>query len=111
MLHMLTCFDLKPAHTLEAFEQSLDQFTDQLRALDLVEHRGPVGRRVRDTILDTDTERSHQYFMLMQFRDRAQSDKAVSYIQSESEPTDSTHRTMYSMVENMIFICWQDIQS
>ena len=110
MFRMLTCFDLKPGFNLEDFEQALDDYTDHMRELDLVIDRGPIGERVSDTILDTDNERAHSYFMLMNFRDRAQSDQAVEYILEHKEPGDSIHKSVYSRVDNLVFICWQDIR-
>jgi arginase family enzyme len=109
MFHMLTCFDLKPDTSIEGFQKSLEAFTEHLRSLDIIEGCGPIGLRQNDTILDTDEERGHQYFMLMHFRDRAQSDKAIEYIESFKEPGDSIHTTMYAKVQDPVFICWQDI--
>ena len=109
MFRMLTCFDLKPGFSLDDFELALDEYTEHMRDLDLVIERGPIGERVSDTILDTDNERAHSYFMLMNFRDRAQSDKAVEYILEHKEPGDSIHRSVYARVDNLVFICWQDI--
>ena len=108
MFHMLTCFDLRNEFNLDDFRKSLDDYTEHMRSLDLVVDRGPIGRRVSDTIMDTDNERKHSYFMLMNFRDRAQSDDAVDYIKTHKEPGDSIHRSVYSKVDNLIFICWQD---
>jgi hypothetical protein len=99
MFHMLTCFDLKPEYSLDEFQESLDEYTNHMHSLDLVEDRSPIGLRQSDTIMDTDNERNHKYFMLMNFRDRTQSDKAVEYINKE----------VYSKVQDLIFICWQDI--
>jgi hypothetical protein len=111
MFRMLTCFDLKPEFTLDDFQQSLDNYTEHMRSLDLVEDRSPIGLRQSDTILDTDNERKHKYFMFMHFRDRVQSDKAVDYMRSHKhkKPGDSSHKEVYSMAQNLIFICWQDI--
>ena len=109
MFHMLSCFDLKPDFTLEEFQQSLDDYTEHMHELDLVEGKGPIGLRHSDTIMDTDDERTQHYFMLMHFRDRAQSDQAVDYIQTHQEPGASIHKQVYSKVQNLIFICWQDI--
>ena len=106
---MLSCFDLKPEFTLEDFQQSLDDYTEHMRGLDLVEGKGPIGVRHSDTIMDTDDERTQNHFMLMHFQDRAQSDKAVDYIKSHQEPGASIHKQVYSKVQNLIFICWQDI--
>ena len=108
MFHMLSCFDLKPGFVLDDFQQSLDSFMEHMRGFDLVEGRDPIGLRQSNTIMDTDDERDHQYFMLMHFRDRAQCDKAVDYINTHEEPGDSIHKSVYSKTENLIFICWQD---
>lgn len=109
MFHMLSCFDLKPEYSLEEFQQSLADYTEHMHTLDLVESKSPIGLRQSDTIMDTDDERQQNYFMLMNFRDRAQSDKAVDYIKTHQEPGDSIHKKVYSKVHNLIFICWQDI--
>ena len=106
---MLTCFDLKPGVLLEEFEQSLADYTAHMQKLGLVEGNGPIGQRQSDTILDTDDERKQNYFMLMHFRDREQSDNAVDYIYSHQEPGDSIHKNVYAKVHNLVFICWQDI--
>ena len=106
---MLSCFDLKPEFTLEDFQQSLDDYTEHMHGLGLVEGKGPIGLRHSDTIMDTDDERTQKHFMLMHFRDRAQSDKAVDYIKTHQEPGASIHKQVYSKVQNLIFICWQDI--
>ncbi len=63
MFHMLTCFDLKPKHSIEEFQKSLAHYTDHMRELDLVEGHSPIGLRQSDTILDTDDERKQQYVM------------------------------------------------
>ena len=109
MFHMLTCFDMKPEYTLEAFRQSLAAYTDHMRDLDLVVDYEPIGQRQSDTAMDTDTERDHGYFMLMHFRDRGQCDDAVDYIKSHEQPGASKHEAVYTKVQNPIFICWQDI--
>lgn len=109
MFHMLTCFDMKPEYELAEFRRSLTEYTDHMRGLDLVVDYEPIGRRQCDTIMDTDDERDHQYFMLMHFRDRAQCDKAVEYIQAHEEPGASIHKEVYSKVQNPVFICWQDV--
>ena len=77
MFHMLTCFDLKPKHSIEEFQKSLTDYTAHMHELDLVEGHSPIGLRQSDTILDTDDERKQKYFMIMHFRDREQSDNAV----------------------------------
>ena len=107
---MLTCFDLKPKHSIEEFQESLDEYTAHMHDLDLVESHSPIGLRQKDTILDTDDERKQQYFMIMHFRDREQSDKAVAYIKNLEEPAKSLHTNAYSKTQNLIFISWEDIE-
>ena len=109
MFHLLSCFNLKPDRTVQEFRRSVADFTAHLKNIDLIHSTGPVGRRQTDTIMDTDSERDHQYFFIMTFRDRAQCDQAVQHIFSRSEPEDSVHKAMHAMIEDQIFICWEDI--
>lgn len=109
MFHMLCCFDLKPGFQLEEFRAAFAEFTLHLQKQDLVETSSPVGIRQSDTILDTDAERAHQYFSIMSFRDRGQADAAVQHIALKGMSADSTHHVTYSMVEDPVFICWQEI--
>jgi hypothetical protein len=73
MFHMLTCFDLKPGIEIGAFRAAYLGFVEYMRSIDLVECTGPIGQRQRDTRMDTDGERDHEYFVIMSFRDRARS--------------------------------------
>jgi len=109
MFHMLTCFNLKPDIEFGDFRAAYAEFVEHMRILDLVDRTGPFGQRQSNTILDTDGERDHQYFVTMSFRDRAQSDAAVAHIQRLDEPTLSIHKAIYSKVEKPVFICWQDM--
>ncbi len=108
MVHMLTCCNLAPGIELEAFRRALANYTAHLRSLDLLESTGPIGRRQRDTILDTDSERDHEHFFIITFRDRTQADAAVTHILKHEEPTDSIHMAVYGKVQDPVFICWQD---
>jgi len=107
---MLTCFDLKPKHSIEGFQKSLTDYTAHMHELDLIESQSAIGLRQSDTILDTDDERKQKYFMIMHFRDREQSDKAVAYIKNLEEPAKSLHTKAYSKTHNLIFISWEDIE-
>ena len=109
MFYMLTCFDLKPDVTIEEFVSSVDAYEQHMIEKELALSMGPIGERQSDTIMDTDNERSHQYFFISTFTDRAHSDQAVDYILKHEEPGDSIHKEMYSKVQNQVFICWQDI--
>ena len=109
MFHMLSCFDLKEGITIEAFQESNRRFTMHMQESGLVESVGPVGRRQRHPIMDTDEERNQEYFFIMTFVDQDQCDQAVNYIQSHTEPGDTIHDSISSKIENYVFICWQDI--
>ncbi|MGI9515030.1 MAG: hypothetical protein ACR2OL_19195 [Anderseniella sp.] len=108
MFHMLCCFHLRPEFQLGDFRKAFAEFAVDLQRLDLVEASSPVGIRQSDTILDTDSERDHQYFSIMSFRDRGQADAAVAYIGKNGMSADATHHIAYSMVDDPVFICWQD---
>ncbi len=110
MFHMLTCFDLKPGIGIEAFRAAYLGFVEHMRSIDLVAFTGPIGRRQRDTRMDTDGERDHEYFVIMSFRDRAQVDAAYALLAAHEEPADAAHDAIYSKIRNQIFICWQDIE-
>jgi hypothetical protein len=106
---MLSCFNLKPGIAVEAFVKSLGELDKYLGDLDLVHSTGQVGRREHHPIMDTDSERNHEYFMIMTFRDRTQCDRSVEHVQSGEEPGISLHRDVWQKVENSVFICWEDI--
>ena len=109
MFHMLTFFDLKPGISIDEFRRSLAEFTAHLSEIELVQSTGPIGRRQRHEIMDTDSERDHEYYFIVSFRDRAQCDRAVEYILRHEEPADSIHNAVYSGVQEPIFTCWEDL--
>ena len=47
-----------------------EAFLVDLRAADLIVKVGPLGCRIDDTPMNTDAERTQQYFSVMNFRDR-----------------------------------------
>ena len=108
MFHMLSCFKLREPAILETLQADLKIYADHLQERDLLLTLGPVGERQSDTILDTDDNRDHTHFMIMTFKDRAQSDRAVKYIFSGEDPADSLHRSVYKNIIDPVFICWQD---
>lgn len=109
MFHMLTCFNLVPETTINQFRRALVNFTEHMTGIDLVDSMSPIGRRQRHEVMDTDSERDHEYFFIMSFRDRAQCDRAVEYIYRHEEPAESIHKAVYSSVADPIFICWEDL--
>ncbi len=110
MFHMLTCFDLTPDVEIGAFRAAYSDFVAHLQSIGLVEGTGPIGRRQSDTPMDTDSERDHEYFVIMSFRDRAQVDVAYAQFLSRQEPTNSIHHKVQTMMQNPVFICWQDVE-
>lgn len=105
MSHMLSCFNLKPDISRDEFRGSLADYTAHLRTLDLVDSTGPIGRRQSNTIMDTDDERDHQYFVIMSFRYRAQCDRSVDYISGHQQPGGRIHREVSAMVADPVIIC------
>ena len=77
--------------------------------LDLIVGSDPVGRRAQDSGLDTNEQLSQQYFAVMHFRDKAQSERAWDWIMSQSETTDQLHRRMWAQARNMTFFAWEDL--
>jgi hypothetical protein len=108
MLPMLTCFNLQPETSIDEFRQSIVTFTSHLPHHGLIQSGGPIGRRQRDTIMDTDAERDHEYFFMMSFRDRAQSDLAIEHIFGVHRSDRSVHKTVHSKIKDEVFICWED---
>ena len=109
MFHMLCCFNLKPGVTIDTFEQSLALLDQHLKDIDLLHSTNRIGRRNHHPVMDTDSERDHEYFMIMKFRDRAQCDRSVQHIQSGEEPGTTMHRKVWQQVSEVVSICWEDI--
>ena len=109
MYHMLTCFNLPPGTTVDEFRQTVDEFTAHMRGIDLVVSAGPIMRRHRHEIMDTDGERDHEFSFVTTFMDRAQCDRAVDYIRPKEESGHSGHTAVYTGVADPVFTCWEDI--
>jgi hypothetical protein len=109
MFYMLSCFNLKPGFSIDIFELSYSAFVEEMKLAGLVQSAGKIGRRQKDTPMDTDNERDHEYFVEMSFSDRTQVDRAYAHIMQHIEPGEKTHDSVYSKVADPIFICWQDI--
>jgi len=75
---------------------------------DMLQETGPVGRRYRHPIMDTDTDNDHEFFFVMSFRDREQCEIAVKYIQQPSLEDTEIHKQVYSKVADPVFSCWDD---
>ena len=109
MFHMLSCFDLKPGENIDDFSSAYRAFVEEMKQNDMVESTDPIGNRQRNAPMDTDDERDHEYFALMSFRDKAQVDAAYAHIMKHIEPGEKTHNSVYTRVQNPVFICWQDL--
>ncbi len=109
MFHMLSCFNLIDGVALNDFREALAALDAHLESLDLVHSTGPIGRRQRHRIMDTDDERNHEFFFIMSFTDRAQCDRSIEYVYSNREPGASIHRAVWHKVADPIFICWEDV--
>lgn len=110
MLHMLSCFDLKEGTTIDEFKTFKDSFQRHMRELNLLESTGPIGRRNKHPIMDTDEERGQEYFFVMSFLNEDQCNKAVERIYGQKKPDDKGHIALSSTVDNAIFVCWEDIE-
>lgn len=106
---MLSCFNLKSGLQIHDFESSYIAFVEEMKLAGLVESTNKIGRRQSDTPMDTDDQRDHEFFVVMSFIDRAQVDKAYAHIIKHIEPGEKTHDSVYSKVDDPVFICWQDI--
>lgn len=108
-MHVLTTFNLRAEVTISKFQATLGDFERRLRELDLVESFGEIGRRHRNTIMDTDEQRDHDYFFLMSFRDREQCDRAIALMRDETKPTAAVHLSLFTLIDDPIFSCWEDV--
>ena len=108
MFHMHTSFDLSPDVKIDDYRTTLQQFSALMKANGLIVQTGPVMERCRHPIMDTDEQRSHQYFFVMSFTDRDQCDAAVQHIQAAQPDSDPVHRAVYIDIINPIFSCWVD---
>ncbi len=110
MFHMLTCFNLQPGISIKQFQTALDELSERMVGLGLLHSTGPIGRRQRHPVMDTDDERNHEFFFMMSFADRQQCDRAVEHMSPRDGPDDALHRATYGKVRDPIFICWEDIE-
>ena len=62
-------------------------------------------------ISGADSERHHEYFLILPLLDRAQCDRAVEHIFSFEKPADTVHKAVYSQITDQVFVYWEDIQA
>ena len=109
MYHMLSCFNLKPGISIEAFQRALVAFGEHMQQMGHLEDIGPVGRRDDSTPMDTDTERNLQYYFVTRFQDKAQCDGSYAYILRHEPVADRLHDAVYHKVLDPVFICFDDL--
>lgn len=109
MFRMLASFKLRPGIAADDFCRALAELTAHMKGRDLLLATGPVGRRQRHPVMDTDDERDQEYFFIMSFADRAQCDRAVEYLYRHEDPVESIHRSVYGKISDPVFVCWEDL--
>ncbi len=108
MIHMISSFDLDADENFEAFRAAYDAFISDLTAAGVIADAGPVGRRVEDTPMDTDSERTQKFVSIISFRDRKQLDAAYADIAAGALPEFHSHASVVERVRNSVFLCWED---
>ena len=107
-IHLLSAFDLRPDQDEASFIEAYRVFVQELYDARLITDARPMGRRVSDTPMDTDKDRSHQFFTILTFRERAHMDAAYAHIEARMRAVTGEHAAMYARTTNQIFTCWQD---
>lgn len=108
MIHMLSRYDLKSDIEPGVFETRYRAFVKEMQLAGLVEHTGPIGRRVQDSPMDTDAETAPEFYVVMSFRDRDQLDRAYDRMTDRASRDATTHPDIHTAVCNATFTCWQD---
>ena len=106
---MLSCFNLADGQTLQQFQAHVARFAAELQGSGLVHSVGPIGRRRRHPVMDTDDERDHEFFFIISFDDRAQCDRAVAEVFRHEGSIDEAHASILGPVADPVFICWEDV--
>ena len=107
---MMTAFNLKSDTSLADFRAAYDRFVNHMVGLDLALGSGLIGRRDPQSDLDTDNERVQQFFAIMEFESKQQSEQAFAWIKSAPKETDYLHRNAWGLACDMVFIAWEDIE-
>ena len=109
MYRMLSFFDLEEGVEIADFEKALKALNHHLIDVGLLQSAGNIGQRSSDTAMDTDDQRSQQWFFVSTFVDKEQCDRSYAYIKSGEEPGKSIHDAVRSRIRNGIFSCWEDL--
>ncbi|MEL7186088.1 MAG: hypothetical protein AAFN50_06595 [Pseudomonadota bacterium] len=106
---MLTSFKLRDDITIDEFQSALNVLSAQLIDAGMLNSTGPIGRRQRHPVMDTE-ERDHEFYFIMSFDDRAQCDRSVEHIYSLGAHDDPAHVATYNKISDAVFVCWEDIE-
>ena len=108
MYCMLSCFNLKPGVTKYDFMEARDRFFEHLRDIDLIHSIGPLCERDKETPMDTE-DRSHQYYYLSYFVDKAQCDRSYQYILANQGIKHPIHAAVHTKTCDEVFICYAEL--
>ncbi len=110
MIHMLSKFDLRADIDFDEFEQDYLRFVDTIRNSDFIKSADPIGRRIKDTPMDTAGDEEPEFYSIMSFKDRKQLDAAYEYLLNPAVPGNDkiAHQKIHKAVINSVFTCWQD---
>ena len=113
-IQMLSRFRLAPGAGIRAFCESYEKLVELMARRGLVLATGPVGKRVADTPMDTDSGDAEELFAVMTFRDRQQLDAAYAYLNQPGHIPEpelrAAHEQLKSSVAMPVFTCWQDLE-
>ncbi len=109
MIHMLSRFDIEPDVTVDVFRAEYQTFTAQMVSAGMVESSGEIGRRERNTPMDTDDEQAPEYYVIMSFKDRRQLDETYAYLTGKEAQDATAHTFVHRSVRNAVFTCWRDL--
>jgi len=102
---MLGSFNLGDDVSREVFSSSLKMFAGHMQKPRSV---GPAGRRVSNTRMDTDDNRTLQHNFLLNFMNKTASDRAYELIAQNIEPSESFHRGVIGKVCDAASTCREE---
>lgn len=109
MFHMLTSFTLRDGTAIEEFRSALQTLSAQLIDAGVLKSTGPIGRRQRHPVMDTE-ERDHEFYFIMSFDNREQCDRSVEHLYALGAHDDPAHVATYNKISDAVFVCWEDIE-
>ena len=105
MLRMHVRFDLKDDADFSEFQIALENFSAHLLTEDFITG-WELNRRHPHEEFDS-TSSTTAYLAKMEFSGREQADAAIAYIKQHSEPTQTLHQDVFSLVKNQEFLFYE----